>query len=261
MWTLRRNQWVTLQSFLWLPLLGLSAVVPFLEVSERFRAGVHGAMLALAAASYVYLVRILGAGRNVADRITLARFGIFFLVSCAILLFERSGFGLWFLLVVSVTLDLVDGWAARRFGASEQGAVLDMETDQFATLFLALIAHGMATQGPAQSGRLEGLWVLGLGSALFLVLPAFKYAFALGLRNAPRVNEPKPAGQNNTRGRRICASVLIGLLACTLPVLQESSVAAYGRLALALVLVALLGSSFAGDLRYMKKPAGASRSG
>ena len=248
MWTLRRNQWVTLQSFLWLPLLALGALAPFLEIlvplrEGSLRTGWSAGLLVLGLASYLHLARILGAGRTVADAITAGRFGLILAGAAGLFVLRVERIELWLLLVAGVTLDLVDGWAARRFGASEEGAVLDMETDQLTTLFLALLAHDRAVGVDASSwGALAG--------AAFLILPALKYAFALGLRNAPRANDPKPAG-DNTRGRRICATVLVGLLVCTAPVLADSVAFERLRQVAAVALAALLASSFAGDLRHV----------
>ena len=131
--------------------------------------------------------------------------------------------------------------------------MLDMETDQLTTLFLALLAHERVVASDAPP------WVA-LAGAAFLVLPALKYVFALALRKAPRVNDPKPSG-DRTRARRTCAIVLTGLLLCTAPVFTESLVVERTRLLAGLVLAVLLAASFAGDVRHVVAGKGSSNPG
>lgn len=188
------------------------------------------------AASYVALVVILGAGRRAADLVTIARFGLLLLVLVAgATAFDAT---LWAAAVAVVLLDLVDGAVARRFGGSPQGAVLDMEADQFTVLALAtlVVAHG--------------------GGAHVLILPVLRYVFVLAMwwAGAP-AHDPKPVNGDNRRGRRICAAVMVALLVALWP-----NVAAALRDGVTLVAVLLLAWSFSGDARFLIAHRGTARS-
>lgn len=132
---------------------------------------------------------------------------------------------------LAIGSDLLDGWLARRGGETHSGAVLDMEADQLLVLLMAVACLHSNPLG-----------------ALVLLLPGYKYAFAL-LQQSLRLplGDPKPVAGDNRRARRIYVLVLAALfsalpgLAPTLPGLSA--------LLLMLALPAL-GASFAADARY-----------
>lgn len=153
------------------------------------------------AISYLWLWRALRVSGHPADWVTAAR-GMG-LVAAVVTAGETGqvSWVLWGICVACVAADLLDGWLARRFGGSPAGAVLDMETDQFATLSLALLA--MACFG-------VGSWVL--------LLPGYRYGFVLlsaGL-GWPS-HDPKPCDGDNRRARLICASMMVLSLVGVMP--------------------------------------------
>ena len=188
--------------------------------------------------SYLALWSVLGAGRFVADFATLFRM----LGLLAILLAVGSGtgigWGLWGAMVLLVVSDLLDGWCARRFGGSAAGAILDMETDQFVVLGLAVLAAGIAE---------AGVWTL--------LLPSFKYAYVLGLRAAGiPAHDPKPRAGDNRRGRIVCATVMVLLLASLCPWFTAPAAMACSAAA-----VLALAFSFTSDAVYLWRQRGGVR--
>lgn len=193
---IRHRAWLLSQALLWLPWLAL--------------AGAHGALappawrittLALAAASYAVLVVNSGAFRTVADRVTIARFAL--LLVGASLASARGSLDhtVWIVFGVALAGDCVDGFCARRFGASEAGAILDMETDQFAFLLVGLTAVSIA-----------GL------PRILLVLPALRLlkltAYALARVDA---HQPRPRSGDNSAARTLCAIATALLWLALLP--------------------------------------------
>jgi len=164
-----------------------------------------------------------------ADRVTLVRgLGIMALypaslvaVNWALLLFAAS------LLAV---MDLVDGWLARRAGATEFGAVLDMEMDQLMVLALSVIA--------LQHGGMP---------AWLLLFPGLRYLHlaALRLGRLPRI-DPKPKDGDNRRARLICAVVIVVLLSNLAPNSADPP-----RVLLNAGALALLVWSFADDFLFI----------
>jgi phosphatidylglycerophosphate synthase len=219
------ESWVLVQAALWLPLLAVLAVHgEWIRhfVLPTFRGWIAGGM----AVSYVALSVVLRAGRTVADLVTMARcLTIVALVAMAPLpSWVAFGFA-----AAAAAADLVDGALARRFGGSAFGAELDMESDQFTVLGLALMA--IAAGGGSQA----------------LLLPAMKYAFALAAWClALPASEPKPVAGDNRRGRRICAAVVVSLLLANCPLLPRG----VGDAATAIAAV-LLAWSFTGDARWL----------
>lgn len=212
--------WLRVQALTWLP--GCIAL-PWL-VPAAWWAPLQAILLA---ASYLALVKILRTGRSAADVVTIARF-----VMIVMLVVEgAASFGLqwWGVAVAAVLLDLVDGAVARRYGGSAEGAILDMETDQFTVLALSslIVRHG--------------------GGPHVLVLPAMRYAFVLAMwwAGAP-AHDPKPVDGDNRRGKRICALVMVLLLVALLPgvppMVRDGGV---------LVAVLLLAWSFAADAKFL----------
>ena len=193
---LRHRAWLLSQSLLWLPLLAL--------------AGAYGAVaspawqiatLALAAASYALLVVNVGAFRTIADRVTIARFTLL-LVGASVASARGSlDHTVWIVFGVALAGDFVDGFCARRYGASEAGAILDMETDQFAFLLVGLTAVSIAALP----------WVL-------LVLPALRLvklaAYALARVDA---HQPRPRSGDNSAARILCALATALLWLALLP--------------------------------------------
>ncbi|MBL8751959.1 MAG: CDP-alcohol phosphatidyltransferase family protein [Planctomycetes bacterium] len=216
------ESWVRLQAAIWLPVLVLAALRPGQLPSEA-RWAIAGGM----AASYGVLVVRMKAGRTVADLVTLARaVAILAVVAVAAVPATWPAF---FVAVAAVAADLVDGAVARRWGGGPFGAELDMETDQFTVFGLAVLV------------------VAGGGGVHALVLPAMKYAFVLAAWwLAIPASDPKPVAGDNRRGRIVCASVVVALLAALCP----ECPAAMGNLAVA-VAVGLLAWSFAGDARWL----------
>ncbi len=122
-------------------------------------------------------------------------------------------------------LDLVDGWVARRWGATSAGAVLDMEADQFAVLFMSATAtvHGLV-----------GPWVL--------LLPAYRYLYVVVLAPFGLVEaDPNPDG-GNRRAKLVCLLTVVSLLLILFPLTPESV-----RWVVGLVAVCALGCSFSVD--------------
>ena len=149
---------------LWLVLLGglatSSVVLSTPSPAAALFAWPLGAVVLGVLVSYTALWIFLRVGKNAADWVTLGRFLI---VSgcCAWALLE--GQVTWPVLLgltAGVCCDLLDGYVARRFGASDEGAVLDMETDQLITLSLASLS--------VVTGAL-GVWIL--------LVPAFRYVY------------------------------------------------------------------------------------
>lgn len=212
--------WLRVQAVVW---LGAAALPVFAATDPRWGAAWAVGM----GVSFAILVALLGAGRRAADVVTILRFGMLL----AVLSFGAAGWDAWTwtAAVVVVVLDLVDGAIARRFGGSAEGAILDMEADQFTVLGLAglVVAHG--------------------GGAHVLVLPAMRYVFVLAMwwAGAP-AHDPKPVNGDNRRGRRICAAVMVALLFALLPGLP-----ALPRDLATLAAVLLLGWSFTGDAKFL----------
>lgn len=204
-----RQRWCLLQAAVWLPLLCLLAWRLGLAPDEP-NSGPNSLPLdglwkwipfVLLCFSFTTLWLHLGAGRHLADWVTLARFLGLLAFSFVVLTSGRVDWITWTVALFVVLADLLDGFVARKYGGSEAGAVLDMETDQFTTLVLSAAAYTLTS---------AGVWAL--------ALPAFKYVFvlamtALGLKST----ETKPCEGDNRRGRLICAIVLSLLLASIFP--------------------------------------------
>ena len=182
--------------------------------------------------SYASLWWLLGVGGRAADWVTLVRFCALLALGSALMVWREISWVSWTCLLLIVLCDLVDGWCARLFGGSVAGSILDMETDQFVTMSLALC----------------GYWLLGIG-AWILLLPAFKYAYVLFLMllGMPS-HDPKPRETGNRRGRLICALVMTLLLTCLAPL-----AAGPVRLVASLGAVLALAYSFGSDALYLAR--------
>ena len=210
--------WLRAQSLLWLACL----------IAIASRVAVSAVVLAVSmGVSQLALVAILRAWRTLADAVTLTRFaGLLAVVLCCD---TPHRFGLWCGAVAVVLLDLVDGAVARWRGGSPEGAVLDMETDQFTVLALSVL---VVSDG---------------GGVHVLALPALRYVFVLAmwLLGLP-AHDPKPVRGDNRRGRRCCAIVMTLLLAALWPGLAGGL-----RDAATGVAVLVLAWSFASDARFL----------
>ena len=195
------NLWLAVQASSWLPAVALLAWAVATSRFEPWMLWVGQAGLVLSFATLWRTLAPRTGRRPLADFATLARFLGLIGVGAAASTTGTISFGLWAAMIVVALGDLVDGWCARRFGGSDEGAVLDMETDQLTTLSYAAI-------GTALAGA--GLWTL--------LLPSFRYAFVLAMRalGLP-AHDPKPCDGNNTRGRTIAALVMTLLIAVAMP--------------------------------------------
>lgn len=225
------QRWLAVQALVWVPLLLVQA---WLVATESFEADwlAYGALLLFA--SYVTLWFCLRPRGTPADYATLARFVALVAAVIWVGLAGRITWTIWTLWLVVVVSDLVDGWFARRFGGSEQGEVLDMETDQLTTLALASVVTVLAG---------AGVWTL--------LLPGLKYVFAIGmLVRGVDAHQPKPIDGDNVRGKRICALVMTLLLICALPVAPQPL-----RIVSSLTAVLLLSYSFSSDAVFLLRGA------
>ena len=204
-----RQRWCLVQAAVWLPLLcllawrlGVAHGLPNIGPNNSPADGLWmWSPFVLLLLSFITLWLHLGAGRHLADWVTLARFLGLVTFSFVVLMSGRVDWITWTVALFVVLADLLDGFVARKYGGSEAGAVLDMETDQFTTLVLSTTAYALTS---------AGVWTL--------ALPAFKYVFvlamtALGLKST----ETKPCEGDNRRARLICAFVLSLLLASIFP--------------------------------------------
>jgi len=130
--------------------------------------------------------------------------------------------------ILSLALDGVDGWAARRAGlVSGFGARFDMEVDSVFALVLALLAFGLGHAGP---------WVILLG------LP--RYAFLVAGQVWPWLRESVP----DRFSRKAVCVLQIGVLVLLLMPVTPDAVG----IALGLVAVAAVTWSFARDIRLLR---------
>ncbi len=184
--------WSRIQALVWTPALLLCTCL-----DEAWILTWRIPIALLIICSTVSLVAVLKAGRSPANATTLAR--ALLLVP---LLFTHipSAWICWVLAVFIASLDMVDGAIARHLGPTPAGAILDMETDQLTVTTFALLLVS-AGSGPQ-----------------VLLLPLMRPAFVLGawLYKLPATN-PKPIDGDNSRGRRVCAIVMIALLAAMAP--------------------------------------------
>lgn len=213
--------WLRVQSLLWLPIL------IWLAASSDAPAPPAAWLAAAIVVSFAALVVLLRGLRTVADFATIGRIAAL-VAWVALVRVPADPLG-WTLAAAITAADLADGALARRLGGTPEGAVLDMEADQFTVLGLSV------------------LLVAGGGGAHALLLPAMRYVFVLAAwwLRVP-AHEPKPVAGDNRRGRTVCACVFVALLVALLPGVPP-------RLAdlTTGVAVVLLAWSFAGDARFL----------
>lgn len=129
--------------------------------------------------------------------------------------------------VVSLALDGVDGWAARRANlTSGFGARFDMEVDSVLALVLALLAYDLGHAGP---------WIIALG------LP--RYVFLAAGHALPWLRDDLPPRFSRKAVCVLQVGVLVALLA---PVIPQPVATALGLIAVLAVLW-----SFGRDILYL----------
>ena len=109
------------------------------------------------------LVTLGGGLHGPADLVTTVRLA----AAVAWLSFTNPGAASAGLLALILALDLVDGWLARRFGPTPEGAIYDMEADQLTVLVLAY--HAVSQGLP--------VWVLVLPRTQIRERPPFELAW------------------------------------------------------------------------------------
>ncbi len=171
-----------------------------------------------------------------ANRLTLARAALTALL--AGLIGEQGGAFAGFafaLAIVAALLDAVDGPVARATGmTSAFGARFDMETDAALLAVLAALAWQLDKAGP---------WVLASGLA--------RYAFVAAGALAPWLRAPLPP---RSRRKLVCAVQTAALVTVLAPVLAPPATSILAALALALLL-----SSFAADVIWLRRHSGEPR--
>ena len=156
-----------------------------------------------------------GRGLGAANRVTLVRATL--VLPLAALPFHSTAAdarALWWIIAVAgiaMALDGVDGWVARRYGATAFGARFDMELDAVLLLALSILV--------LQTGKV-GPWVLVIGS--------LRYAFVLAGGVWPCLQDELPP-----RWRRKAGCVVQGaaLLFCLLPMVAPAAAAVVAGLA------------------------------
>lgn len=171
-------------------------------------------------------------GLGWANRVTLLRAAITCALAGALvqpsLFIEQAGM-IVSLALISLALDGVDGWLARRKGeCSAFGARFDMETD--AALILVLCA---------------GLWLSGLAPAWVMAIGLMRPAFLAGALIWPWLSNPLP---DSFRRKLVCVVQVAVLLIALVPFVP-------GPLRLALLAGALLALviSFVMDITWLRK--------
>lgn len=193
--------------------------------------------LLLFAAGAALVWRGLGRGAHpharfgTANRVTLLRMAL--ACSLAGLIGEAVpapwAWGVVALATLTALLDAVDGALARRSGlASAFGARFDMETDAALTLVLCALVWQAGQAGP---------WVLAAG--------LMRYAFVAAAAAWPWLAAALPPSR---RRQTVCVLQITALIVCLAPVVPPPQAAA-----LAAVSLALLGLSFAVDVRWLAR--------
>lgn len=226
--------------------LGLAgiALVALLALLGLLTAGAGRAaspgVAVLAIASYLGMVAMLWralrrypprrVGLGAANRVTLARGVLVALLAGTLAdpaLLSAHTVWLFALALVTLTLDGVDGWVARRtVSASALGARFDMELDAFFMLVLCLALLLLDRVGP---------WVLAIGT--------MRYTFVVAGWRWPWLAADLPG---SLRRKAVCVWQVAVLMSALLPMTPEALV---GWLA-ATALVGLAGS-FAVDVRWL----------
>ena len=173
-----------------------------------------------------------GPGLGAANRVTLGRAAL--VLSLAALVSQPAILrpaDYWWIITVSTVvmiLDGVDGWVARRAGQTVFGGQFDMELDAFLILVLAVLVW--------RSGQ-AGTWVLLIGALRYLFVAA-------GWVWPMLAEELRPSWRRQT----ICVVQGVVLLVCLGPVVPSATASLLAAAALA-----LLGASFAVDVRWLAR--------
>lgn len=158
-------------------------------------------------------------GVGAANRVTLLR-AVFTALFAGLLphaeLLAPHAWWLVALAALTLALDGVDGWVARRRGASAFGARFDMELDAFFVLVLAAWMVALGKAGP---------WVMLIG--------ALRYLFIAAGRLVPALRAPLP---ESFRSKTVCVWQGVTLLICLAPIIPAWLATAGLALALALLL-------------------------
>ncbi len=215
---------------------GLLVLASVLAVGAGLGADYTVKVLLMFAAGAALVWRGLGRGAHpharfgAANRVTLLRMALG--SALAGLLGEAVpatalAWGVVALATLTALLDAVDGALARRSGlASAFGARFDMETDAAFTLVLCALVWQAGQAGP---------WVLAAG--------LMRYLFVAAAGVWPWLSAPLPPSR---RRQTVCVQQITVLIVCLAPVIPPPLAAA-----LAAVSLALLGLSFAVDVRWL----------
>ncbi|MCP3425012.1 CDP-alcohol phosphatidyltransferase family protein [Rothia sp. AR01] len=219
-------------------LLAILAIGWFVAPPLRVGLPALGAGLAIVGLAVLSVLRRRPPFTTAADRITLFRVTLAGLCAASTVLMlagQLPARGWLISVIVSVTLilDAVDGWVARRTGSSTpEGARLDMESD--AALLLILSTAAALTLGP---------WVLAIG--------LMRYAYVL----AARFRRPLRAELPFSQFRRVVAATQgVVLLAVFAPFMPLPLVGASAAAALTLLI-----ASFARDVVLLERRAATER--
>jgi phosphatidylglycerophosphate synthase len=211
------------------PLGGLGAVA-FAGAPEQAFAGAFavyaiGALLALSAMRRGYPFPTVG----LCNLVTLTRL---VLVSALVVPVVAPSDGAWTVFAIaalSLSLDGVDGWLARREGlASTFGARFDMEVDSLLALVLALNA-----------------WTSGAAGALVLILGLPRYLFAAAGLVLPWLGGALPERFSR---KAVCVLQIAALIALQLPFVTPPA----SQLLVAVTALALLWS-FGKDILWLRR--------
>lgn len=194
--------WLVLQALAWLPVLAI--VSAGLLGDPLPRKVLHACFVGIAI-SFAALVVVLRSWRTPADLVTCTRVALVLAAATLATQAGRIEWPVWILLGISLLLDVVDGWCARRSGSSAEGAILDLEADQFAFLTLALLAFALAG-----------------AMAVVFVLPGLRLVkvTVYGLLGVSAAS-PRPRSGDNRLGKVWCALASALVFASLIPGLSR----------------------------------------
>ncbi len=223
----------------WLELATGLVVVVGAAAWAQAELGVAGSVLPVAATVYAVMAVIVAQfwqppqrSLGAANRVTLFRGALVALATGALSSPQTLAAHVWVfagLAAMALFLDGVDGWVARHGGAATAfGARFDMELDAF---FILVLCSALLVLGKA------GPWVLAIA--------AMRYVFLASMKVWPWLRASLP---DSFRRKLVCVWQVATLLVCLPPWLGEE----FAR-ALLLLALALLGWSFACDIRWLHR--------